>query len=142
MFPGKCRLYYRGSDSFGFGSNTDLLQEKEKGGLAVHALLAVDSEFFKNRFAQYRRRLCCHPLIRAEMVLNHGWLSAEDFSNLVTIAEMTPGADRCQCGDLCRHSSSRGAGGGFGHTRLYSSVLLNCLLPVFYLPALATFFSC
>ncbi len=31
------------------------------------------------------------PLIRAEMVLNHGWLSAEDFSNLVTIAEMTPG---------------------------------------------------
>ena len=31
------------------------------------------------------------PLIKAEVVDSHGWLTAVEFSDLVTIAEMTPG---------------------------------------------------
>ena len=31
------------------------------------------------------------PLIQEQVVTMHGWLSMETFSNLVTIAEMTPG---------------------------------------------------
>ncbi|HPL82117.1 MAG TPA: chromate transporter [Anaerolineaceae bacterium] len=31
------------------------------------------------------------PIIQSEIVAKHGWLSLEEFSHLVTIAEMTPG---------------------------------------------------
>ena len=31
------------------------------------------------------------PLIQEQVVTMHGWISMETFSNLVTIAEMTPG---------------------------------------------------
>ena len=31
------------------------------------------------------------PLIQAQIVTNHGWLSMSEFTDLVTIAEMTPG---------------------------------------------------
>jgi len=31
------------------------------------------------------------PLIQSEVVLEHGWLSMQEFTNLITIAEMTPG---------------------------------------------------
>jgi chromate transporter len=31
------------------------------------------------------------PLIQSEVVLMHGWLSMAEFTNLITIAEMTPG---------------------------------------------------
>ena len=30
------------------------------------------------------------PLIQAQIVTNHGWLSMSEFTDLVTIAEMTP----------------------------------------------------
>ena len=31
------------------------------------------------------------PLIEAQIVTTHGWLTMTEFANLVTIAEMTPG---------------------------------------------------
>ena len=31
------------------------------------------------------------PLIQSEVVLTHGWMSMAEFTNLITIAEMTPG---------------------------------------------------
>lgn len=31
------------------------------------------------------------PLIQSEVVISHGWLSMAEFTNLITIAEMTPG---------------------------------------------------
>lgn len=31
------------------------------------------------------------PLIQGETVLRHGWLTMQEFTDLVTIAEMTPG---------------------------------------------------
>lgn len=31
------------------------------------------------------------PLIQAQVVIKHGWLTMEEFTNLITIAEMTPG---------------------------------------------------
>jgi len=31
------------------------------------------------------------PLIQAQVVTNHAWITTSDFTNLVTIAEMTPG---------------------------------------------------
>ena len=31
------------------------------------------------------------PLIQEQVVLQHSWLTMDSFSNLVTIAEMTPG---------------------------------------------------
>lgn len=31
------------------------------------------------------------PLIQSQVVVNHGWLSMNEFTDLVTIAEMTPG---------------------------------------------------
>ena len=31
------------------------------------------------------------PLIQAQVVERHGWLTMQEFANLVTIAEMTPG---------------------------------------------------
>ena len=31
------------------------------------------------------------PLIRSQVVVNHGWLTMSEFTDLITIAEMTPG---------------------------------------------------
>ena len=31
------------------------------------------------------------PLIQAQVVIKYGWLTMEEFTNLITIAEMTPG---------------------------------------------------
>ncbi len=31
------------------------------------------------------------PLIQNEVVFNHGWLTMSEFTDLITIAEMTPG---------------------------------------------------
>ena len=36
------------------------------------------------------------PLIQSQVVETHGWLTMNEFTNLITIAEMTPGPNRCQ----------------------------------------------
>lgn len=36
------------------------------------------------------------PLIQSQVVETHGWLTMNEFTNLITIAEMTPGPIGCQ----------------------------------------------
>ena len=45
------------------------------------------------------------PLLQEQLVARNGWLSVQEFADLVTIAEMTPGSDRGERGDLRRHEA-------------------------------------
>ena len=47
--------------------------------------------FFKIGLFAFGGGYAALPLIEREIVLNHGWLTPDDFSRIVTIAEMTPG---------------------------------------------------
>ena len=72
------------------------------------------------------------PLIQAQIVTNHGWLSMSEFTDLVTIAEMTPGPIGLNCATF---AGMRVAG-------IMGSVIsmLGMLMPTFTICALAAVF--
>lgn len=72
------------------------------------------------------------PLIQAQIVTNHGWLSMSEFTDLVTIAEMTPGPIGLNCATF---AGMRVAG-------IIGSVIsmLGMLMPTFTICALAAVF--
>ena len=66
------------------------------------------------------------PLIQGQVVTTHGWLTMSEFTDLITISQMTPGPHCCEFRHLrgtedCRDSRSRGGDG-----RMYSAVLYHC----------------
>ena len=64
------------------------------------------------------------PLIQEQVVTMHGWLSMETFSDLVTIAEMTPGPIAVNSATFVG-TRIAGPGGAVVAT-------LGCILPVSY----------
>lgn len=50
------------------------------------------------------------PLIRSQVVELHPWMTLQEFTNLITIAEMTPGPIAINCAPLwgCALPSCRG----------------------------------
>ena len=67
------------------------------------------------------------PLIQEQIVDIHGWLDMEQFTDLITISQMTPGPIAINsatfvCGNpYCRHIGSTG-----GLSRVHPSILRNC----------------
>ena len=57
------------------------------------------------------------PLIQSQAVEACGWLTMDEFTNLVTIAEMTPGP-------IAINAASRS---GCSHSGLYFSLFSDCL---------------
>lgn len=47
------------------------------------------------------------PLIQSQVVEQHGWLTMQEFTDLITIAEMTPGPHCGQLGNFCLVCVSR-----------------------------------
>ena len=47
------------------------------------------------------------PLIQGQVVTLHRWLNMEEFTNLITISQMTPGPHCHQLRHLCRHENRR-----------------------------------
>ena len=65
------------------------------------------------------------PLIQ-EQVMKHGWLSATEFTDLITISQMTPVPDCSQFGNLCGNPHWRGAGGTGCNIWMYFTVVHSC----------------
>ncbi len=57
----------------------------------MNIFLQLFSSFFQIGLFSIGGGYAAMPLIKAQVVDIHGWLSAVEFSDLVTIAEMTPG---------------------------------------------------
>lgn len=62
-----------------------------KEGGSRRDLSTVVFELSPDRGIQLRRRLCSLPLIRHQVVEANGWLQLSEFTDLITISQMTPG---------------------------------------------------
>ncbi len=70
-------------------SDPDIYTEKERG--IHHDLPSVVSQFPSDRPVQLRRRLCGHASDSGSGRPMNPWLSMAEFTDLVTISQMTPG---------------------------------------------------
>lgn len=74
------------------------------------------------------------PLIQDQVVSGHGWLTMSEFTDLITIAEMTPGPIAVNSAILRRYPYCRDPGCFGGElSGMYSSFLLYRVFPCFYL---------
>ena len=65
------------------------------------------------------------PLIQEQVVSLHGWLSMQEFTNLVTIAEMTPGPIALNAATFV---GTRIAGTGGALLATFGCILPSCIL--------------
>ena len=66
------------------------------------------------------------PLIQNQVVTSHNWLTMNEFTDLITIAEMTPGPIAVKfCYVLLAFRIAGIPGALIAYFRLYSSVLSN-----------------
>ena len=63
----------------------------QKAGLACMIYLQLFLSFLIVGLFSIGGGYAAMPIIQSEIVAKHGWLTVEEFSHLVTIAEMTPG---------------------------------------------------
>ena len=67
------------------------------------------------------------PLIQAEVIDNHAWMTMAQFIDIFTISQMTPGPiGRHQCSDICWYEGRRSTGGRGGDGGLCFSVDFHC----------------
>lgn len=66
------------------------------------------------------------PLIQEQVVTMHGWISMETFSDLVTIAEMTPGPIAVNSATFVGTRIAGPGGRSGGYSWLYFTLLYNC----------------
>ena len=66
------------------------------------------------------------PLIQGQVVEQHHWLSMSEFTDLITISQMTPGRYCSQFGDFCRNQGRRNPGCCCSHIWVYSALLCDC----------------
>lgn len=62
----------------------------QRGG-RINDLSAIVFEFFTDWFIQFWRRICGNALDSGAGGYAHGWLSMSEFTDLITISQMTPG---------------------------------------------------
>lgn len=68
------------------------------------------------------------PLIQEQVVNLHSWLSMSEFTNLITIAEMTPGPIAVNSATFCRDADSGNLRCNNCYIGMYSSLLYYCNL--------------
>ena len=68
-------------------------------------LLELFISFLKIGFTSFGG-LSMIPLITSEMT-SHGWMTAAEVSDIVAIAEMTPGSAGAELRDFCGHAHGR-----------------------------------
>ncbi len=66
------------------------------------------------------------PLIKEQVVIQHPWLTMSEFTDLITISQMTPGADCRKFRYIYRIADRRCRRGFRGNRREYSSLLYYC----------------
>ncbi len=66
------------------------------------------------------------PLIQEQVVTMHGWISMETFSDLVTIAEMTPGPIAVNSATFVGTRIAGPGGAVVATSWLYFTLLYNC----------------
>lgn len=71
------------------------------------------------------------PLIRSQVVVNHGWLTMSEFTDLITIAEMTPGPIAVNSATFVGMRIA-----GFGGAAVAT---LACILPACFIVSLLAF---
>ena len=65
------------------------------------------------------------PLIQGQVVTLHQWLSMEEFTDLITISQMTPGPIAVNSATFVGHQDCRDPWGDRGDIWLYSSILCD-----------------
>jgi hypothetical protein len=74
------------------------------------------------------------PLVQSLIVERQGWITMTEFTNLITIAEMTPGPIAVNSATIinllshvCRNSDSGTSGSGCGNLGMYFPILYHCI---------------
>lgn len=73
------------------------------------------------------------PLIQSEVVYGHGWLTMSEFTDLITIAEMTPGPIAVNSATFVGIRIAGVPGAIIGNLRLYFAILFYCISISLYL---------
>lgn len=89
-------------------------------------LLELFISFLKIGFTSFGG-LSMIPLITSEMT-SHGWMTAAEVSDIVAIAEMTPGPAGAELRDFCGHAHGRLFGAIAANLGTLSPTLTVCLL--------------
>lgn len=63
------------------------------------------------------------PLIQEQVVTQHGWLTMTEFTDLITISQMTPGPIAINAGNICRQQDCGSSGICCGDLWVHSAVL-------------------
>ena len=77
------------------------------------------------------------PLIQSQVVEQHGWLTMQEFTDLITIAEMTPGP----LSNFCRSAYCTGSRSHYRNSGLYHTRPVLCFTAVIHLPQIQGYFS-
>lgn len=88
-------------------------------------LLALFWSFFQVGMFSVGGGYAAIPLIQEQVVSLHGWLSMQEFTNLVTIAEMTPGPIALNAATFV---GTRIAGTGGALLATFGCILPSCIL--------------
>ena len=66
------------------------------------------------------------PLIQGQVVQGHGWLSMSEFTDLITISQMTPGPIAVNSATFVGIKIAGVPGRTCGNVWLYSAVVYSC----------------
>ncbi len=100
-------------------------------------LLKLFFAFFKIGLFAFGGGYATLPLIAREIVINHAWLTPQDFSHLITVAEMTPGPIGINSATFAGYLT----GGLLGAATATLGVCLPSLLIIYLLYRLLAYFA-
>ena len=66
------------------------------------------------------------PLIQSQVVTNHRWLTMSEFTDLITISQMTPGPIAVNSATFCRTQDCRCTRGSGRYVWMHFAVLYYC----------------
>lgn len=73
------------------------------------------------------------PLIQSQVVEQHGWLTMQEFTDLITIAEMTPGPIAVNSATFVGLRIAQVPGAIIGNTRLHYTGAVLCFTSILHL---------